>query len=121
MFANPSSVAAALMMLSKRSHRSAPIGDGQSSAWYVPHRAIIVLGLMLTLVAVAGGTLGVVNSARAEGAITTVSDRYLVLQPPVRKVRAAVAAFQVLAEEAFVGSTSNTALLTSAVADSERH
>jgi diguanylate cyclase (GGDEF)-like protein len=116
--ANPSSVAAALMRLSKRSHRVAPIGEGQSPAWYAPHRAIIVLGLMLTLVAVAGGTLGVVNSARAEGAITTVSDRYLVLQPPVRKVRAAVAAFQVLAEEAFVGSTSNTALLTSAVADS---
>jgi diguanylate cyclase (GGDEF)-like protein len=89
------------------------------SAWYAPHRAIIVLGLMLTVVAVAGGMLGVVDSARAEGAITTVSDRYLVLQPPVRQVRAAVAAFQVLAEETFVGSTSDATLLTSAVADSE--
>jgi diguanylate cyclase (GGDEF)-like protein len=101
-----------------RSNRQVPAGDGQPPVWYAPHRAIIALGLILTAVAVAGGTLGVVNSARAERAITTVSDRYLVLQPPVREVRAAVADFQVLAGEAFVGSASESTLLTSAVADS---
>jgi diguanylate cyclase (GGDEF)-like protein len=102
----------------QRINHRAPPGDEQPPAWYAPHRAIIGLGLVLTAVAVAGGILGVVNSARAEGAITTVSDRYLKLQPPVREVRAAVAAFQVVAEEAFAGSTSDATLLASAVADS---
>jgi diguanylate cyclase (GGDEF)-like protein len=102
----------------QRSNRRAPSGDAQPRAWYAPHRAIIGLGLILTGVAVAGGTLGVVNSDRAEDAMTTVSNRYLVLQPPVREVRTAVAAFQVVAEQAFGGSASTATLLTSAVADS---
>jgi diguanylate cyclase (GGDEF)-like protein len=79
---------------------------------------MIALGLILTAVAAAGGILGVVNSSRAEDAIATVSDRYLVLQPPVREIRASVADFQVVAEEAFVGSASDATLLSSAVADS---
>jgi hypothetical protein len=102
----------------KGGDRETHVKDGQTPAWYAPHRAIIALGLILTIVAVGGGTLGVVNSARAERAISIVSDRYLILQPPVREVRAAVASFQVLAEEAFVGSASDATLLTSAVADS---
>jgi diguanylate cyclase (GGDEF)-like protein len=102
----------------KGGDRETHVKDGQTPAWYAPHRAIIALGLILTIVAVGGGTLGVVNSAQAERAISIVSDRYLILQPPVREVRAAVASFQVLAEEAFVGSASDATLLTSAVADS---
>ena len=54
--------------------------------------------------AVAGGMLGVVNSAKAEKSTALISDRYLILQPPVREMRAAVANFQVLAEQVFVGS-----------------
>jgi diguanylate cyclase (GGDEF)-like protein len=117
-FAAPSTMRPALVKRSRSyNHPLAPV-DSQSPVWYAPHRAIIALGLILTAVAVAGGTLGVVNSSRAEDAIGTVNDRYLVLQPPVREVRAAVADFQVVAEEAFVGSASDTALLPSAVADS---
>jgi diguanylate cyclase (GGDEF)-like protein len=118
MFAAHSAMGPALVKRPKRTNRQTPPGDGQTPVWYAPHRAIVALGLILTAVAVAGGTVGVVNSARAESAMTTVSDRYLVLQPPVREVRAAVADFQVVAEQAFVGSASDTTLLTSAVADS---
>jgi diguanylate cyclase (GGDEF)-like protein len=85
---------------------------------YAPHRAVIALGLVLTTVAIAGGTLGVVNSDHAETAITTVSDQYLVLQPPVRELRAAVADFQVLAAKVFGGSATSDTLLATAVADS---
>ena len=102
----------------KRSNRQALSGDERPPTWYAPHRAMIALGLILTAVAAAGGILGVVNSSRAEDAIATVSDRYLVLQPPVREIRASVADFQVVAEEAFVGSASDATLLSSAVADS---
>ena len=42
---------------------------------------------------------------------------YLVLQPPVRQIRAAVAAFQVLAAESF-SSTPSTTLVSEAVTDS---
>ncbi len=73
--------------------------------WYVPHRAIIFLGVLLTVVAVAGGTLGVKNADRAAAATSVISNRYLPLQPPVREVRASIAAFQALVEQALAGST----------------
>jgi diguanylate cyclase (GGDEF)-like protein len=73
--------------------------------WYVPHRAIIFLGVILTVVAVAGGTLGVKNAERAEAATSVISNQYLVLQPPVREVRASIAAFQVLVERTLAGTT----------------
>ncbi len=72
---------------------------------------------MLTTVAVAAGALGVVEDARAERAAALLTNRYLVLQPPVRAARAAVANFQLLAAQAFAGSVS-TALLNAAVVDS---
>ena len=84
---------------------------------YSPHRSLIALGTILITVAVAGGALGVVESARAEETAARLTNQYLVLQPPVRAARAAVANFQLLADQAFAGSTS-TALLDSAVVDS---
>ena len=93
-------------------------GYEKSSGWYSPHRAIVALGASLIAVAIAGGTLGVVNATRAEHAMTIMSDRYLVLQPPVRGMRAGVADFQVLAEQAFVDSASDSTLLASAELDS---
>ena len=66
--------------------------------WYSPHRAIVLLGVVLTLVALAGGILGVVNSARAETLNAQLTGRYLVLLPPVRQIRASENAFQVLAD-----------------------
>jgi hypothetical protein len=86
--------------------------------WYSPHRAIIFVAVLLTVVAVAGGTIGIVNASRAEQAAARLSAQYLVLQPPVRQIRASVAAFNVLAAEAFSSSTPATTLVTAAVADS---
>ena len=88
-------------------------------AWYSPHRAIITLGALLIVVAVTGGLLGVVNSSNADKQIALLNDRYLVLQPPVRDVRAAAAAFQVIASPVIAGSTPDTGLIDSAVADSD--
>ena len=87
-------------------------------AWYSPHRAIIALAALLIAVAFAGALLGVVNSSNAEKQIALLNDRYLVLQPPVRDVRAAAAAFQVIAGPVIAGSTPDTGLIDSAVADS---
>jgi diguanylate cyclase (GGDEF)-like protein len=87
-------------------------------SWYSPHRAIIFLAVLLTTIAVAGGTIGVVNASRAEEATTQLTRQYLVLQPPTRQIRASVAAFQVLAAEAFDSPTTATPLVTQAVADS---
>lgn len=81
----------------------------------MPHRAIILLGVLLTVVALIGTTLGIVNTARAERSITQISDRYLVLQPPVREIRVSMADFQVLASEVFGGSTPPASLVTSAI------
>ena len=86
--------------------------------WYLPHRAIAFLGTLLIVVAVAGGTLGLVNSGRAERLSGLLTDRYLVLQPPVREMRAAVADFQVQAEQAFADSAPFATLVTAAEADS---
>jgi len=84
---------------------------------YSPHRSLIALGTMLTTVAIAAGALGVVESAKAEQTAALLTNRYLVLLPPVRSARAAVSNFQVLAEQAFAGSV-NTALLDKGVVDS---
>ncbi len=86
--------------------------------WYLPHRAIILLGVVLVLIALAGATLGVINSARAEALNSQITDRYLPLLPPVRQIRASENAFQVLAEEAFANSTAAPSVVTGAVSDS---
>ena len=93
-------------------------GAPEPRSWYSPHRAIIFLAVVLTAIAVAGGTLGVVNASRAEQATAQLTRQYLVLLPPTRQVRASVAAFQVLAAEAFDSPTPATPLVTQAVADS---
>ena len=92
-------------------------GASEARSWYSPHRAIIFLAVILTVVALAGATIGVVNASRAEQATNRLSTRYLVLQPPVRQIRAAVAGFQVLAAEAFSSSTPPTTLVSEAVED----
>ncbi len=86
--------------------------------WYLPHRAIILLGVVLIFIALVGATLGVVNSARAEELNSRLTDRYLVLLPPVRQIRASESAFQVLAEEAFANTTAAPSVVTGAVSDS---
>jgi diguanylate cyclase (GGDEF)-like protein len=93
-------------------------GASEPRSWYSPHHAIVFLAVVLTAIAVAGGTLGLVNASRAEQATAKLSGQYLVLQPPVRQIRASVAAFQVLAAEAFNSPTPATPLVTQAVADS---
>ena len=74
--------------------------------------------MVLTAIAVAGGTIGVVNASRAEQATAKLTRQYLVLQAPVRQIRASVAAFQGLASEAFSSPTPATSLVNQAVADS---
>jgi diguanylate cyclase (GGDEF)-like protein len=93
-------------------------GGSEHRGWYSPHRAIIFLAVLLTVVALAGGTIGVVNASRAEQSTARLSRQYLVLQPPVRQIRASAAAFQVLAAEAFSSPTPASNLVTGAVADS---
>ncbi len=96
-----------------------PRGSGWASlraGAYSPHRSLIALGTVLITVAVAGGALGVVESAQAERSAALLTNRYLVLQTPVRAARAALADFQVLAAQAFAGSVS-TALLDEAVVE----
>ena len=86
--------------------------------WYLPHRAIVLLGAVLILIALGGATLGVVNSARAEDLNAKLTGRYLVLLPPVRDMRASADAFQVLAEEAFTSTVAPSAVVTGAVSES---
>jgi len=59
------------------------------------------VGVILTVIALAGGLLGVANASKAESLTAEMSQRYLVLLGPVRDLRGAAAAFQVVAEEAF--------------------
>jgi diguanylate cyclase (GGDEF)-like protein len=84
--------------------------------WYLPHRAIILLGIVLTLIALAGAFLGVANASEAESLNSKVTQRYLVLLEPVREVRAHAADFQVLASQAFA----DTALAGSLVPRAEK-
>ncbi len=86
--------------------------------WYAPHRAIVLLGVVLILIALAGATLGVVNSARAEALNSTLTSRLLVLLPPVREMRASADAFQVLANEAFTNTVPANTVVTGAVSES---
>ncbi|MGD0391914.1 MAG: GGDEF domain-containing protein [Acidimicrobiales bacterium] len=74
--------------------------------------------MLLILVAIAGGALGVVNSARSERLTALLANHYLILQPSVRELRASVADFQIAAERVFAGSTPDTTTVTAAVADS---
>ena len=77
--------------------------------WYAPHRAIVLLGVVLTLIALAGAFLGVANASQAESLNAQLTQRYTVLLPPVREIRAAESAFQVLATGAFNSSTPTSA------------
>jgi diguanylate cyclase (GGDEF)-like protein len=79
--------------------------------WYAPHRAILLVGLIVTLIALAGAFLGVANATQAESLTAQMSKRYLVLQGPVRNLRGSAAAFQVLAEKAFNGGVSPAAIV----------
>jgi diguanylate cyclase (GGDEF)-like protein len=97
---------------------STPKIGRQKHDWYSPHRAIVLLGVILIGIAVAGGTLGVVNSTRAEGLTATLGDRYLPLQPPVRIIRASVADFQVQVERAVSGPSVDPSIIPVAEADS---
>src|SRR6202035_2911512 len=72
--------------------------------WYAPHRAIVLLGAVLTLIALAGAFLGVANVSKAESLNAQLTERYVVLLPPVREMRTAASAFQVLAAGAFNSS-----------------
>jgi diguanylate cyclase (GGDEF)-like protein len=85
--------------------------------WYAPHRAIVLLGVVLILIALGGATLGVVNASQAEDLTAKLSGRYLVLLPPVRQIRASANAFQIVAEEAFTNSAPTSTLVALGVTD----
>ncbi len=91
--------------------------DGRS--WYSPHRALIALGTILISIAIAGGLLGVVNATHAVQETATLSNRYLVLQPPIGTLRADVAVFQGLADSAFAGADATPTFLAKAVQASD--
>jgi hypothetical protein len=93
--------------------------SGSYGLWrYSPHRALVALGTILIVVAVAGGMLGVGNATRAERSDALLTERYLVVLPAGRQARASLENFQVLAEQAFEGSRVSATLLASAVQDS---
>ena len=77
--------------------------------WYAPHRAIVLLGIVLTMIALAGAFLGVANASQAESLNAKLTQQYMVILPPVREMRTAAAAFQVLATGAFNSSAPTTA------------
>jgi diguanylate cyclase (GGDEF)-like protein len=85
--------------------------------WYAPHRAIVLLGVVLTLIALAGALLGVANASRAESTTAQLTQRYLVLLQPVRTIRSSAADFQSLATQVFDGSTPTEGLVTAAEGD----
>ena len=64
----------------------------------------MLLGGVLTLIALAGAFLGVANVSQAESLNAQLTQRYVVLLPPVRQMRTAASAFQVLAAAAFNSS-----------------
>src|ERR1700728_58085 len=95
------------------------VGRGRRGRWtYSPHLAMIVLAVVLMSVAVFSGVLGVLNATRAEASNATLGDRYLVLGPPVRGLRASVAAFQLLTQSAFSGGGLTPTALTGGATDS---
>ena len=81
---------------------------------YSPHRAIVALGAMLIVVAVAGGALGVASSGRAERAAALLTDRYLVLAPAVRQMQTSEMNFQLIVDQSFTGAKVTEADITSA-------
>jgi diguanylate cyclase (GGDEF)-like protein len=85
--------------------------------WYLPHRAIVLLGIMLTLIALAGGFLGVLNASEAESLNAQLTQRSLVLLPPIREIRSSIADFQVLATETFTNSVPAATLVPQAEHD----
>jgi diguanylate cyclase (GGDEF)-like protein len=85
--------------------------------WYAPHRAIVLVGVVVTLIALAGAFLGVANASQAESLTGQLTQRYLVLQSPLRDTRSAAAAFQVLAAEAFSNDAPAASLVPPAEVD----
>jgi len=85
--------------------------------WYSPHRAIVAVGVLLTLIALAGGLLGVSNASQAESASAQLTQRELVLLPPLRTIRASAADFQVLATEALSNAAPADTLVPGAESD----
>ncbi|HUC05529.1 MAG TPA: hypothetical protein VL961_09015, partial [Acidimicrobiales bacterium] len=85
--------------------------------WYAPHRAIILSGVVLTLIALGGAFLGVANASKAESATAQLNQRYLVLLPPLRAIRASSANFQVLAAEVFNNTVAPDVVLPEAESD----
>ncbi len=85
--------------------------------WYAPHRAIILLGVVLTVTALAGGFLGVANASQAESANAQLTQRYLVLLAPLRAIRESAASFQVLAAEALSNAAPTDTLVANAEGD----
>jgi diguanylate cyclase (GGDEF)-like protein len=87
--------------------------------WYAPHRAIVLVGIIVTVIALAGAFLGVANVSQAESLTAQMSQRYLVLQGPVRNLRGSAAAFQALAAEAFSNAASPATLVDGAENDAQ--
>ena len=97
--------------------RPRPTGRKNRTFWkYSSHRAIISLAVWLVAIALAGASLGVFYSARADRSVAVMADRYLPLQPPVRAMRASLASFQLLAAGAFNGAAVNVTVLAQAEA-----
>jgi diguanylate cyclase (GGDEF)-like protein len=92
---------------------------GRGWTWYRPHRAIVLVGIIVTVIALAGAFLGVANATEAQSLTAEMSQRYLVLQSPVRDLRGSAAAFQVLAAEAFNDSVSPVTLVPAAETDAQ--
>jgi hypothetical protein len=86
-------------------------------SWYAPHRAIVLLGVVLTLIALAGAFLGVANASQAEAATAQLTQRYVALLTPVRTIRASASNFQVLAAEVVNGASPAASLVPAAEAD----
>jgi diguanylate cyclase (GGDEF)-like protein len=76
-----------------------------------------MLGVVLTLTALAGGFLGVANAAQAESATAELTQRYVVLLAPLRTIRQSAASFQVLAAEALDNAAPTDTLVTGAESD----
>ena len=87
--------------------------------WYAPHRAIVLVGIIVTLIALAGAFLGVANASQAESLTAQLSQRYLVLQGPVRDLRGSAAAFQVLAARRFNDAVPPATLVPAAETDAQ--
>jgi diguanylate cyclase (GGDEF)-like protein len=89
--------------------------DGNRWNWYLPHRALVLLGVVLIMIALAGASLGIINSMQSETLTAKLGDRYLVLLPPVRQMRASANDFQVVAQEAFTNAAPASTLVAEGV------